>query len=222
MNPAVEYVGRVLDDPACTLSTPARFVLAEHARHWNRRSQTSWIGQGRVNDDGTKTGLMKTTGLSERAIRYAFREIEASGHAVPEARPGKSTVWRFPAVDAVQAETPAPGAPLHLVHPSQATPAPGAPRHQVPPSNERRAARRAPTPAPGAPTPAPGAPEPLKEPVVRTRALTVEQVAQLPPNDVLRCPNLPARRNAWCHADCPLCHGMGHVHVEQLLERGAL
>jgi hypothetical protein len=47
-------------------------------------------------------------------------------------------------------------------------------------------------------------------------APAVEQARPLRPTDVLRCPNLPARRNAWCHATCELCHGMGHIYAEQL------
>lgn len=42
------------------------------------------------------------------------------------------------------------------------------------------------------------------------------ELAALRPDDVLPCPNRPTGRNAWCNDDCPLCHGMHHVHAEQL------
>jgi hypothetical protein len=173
VNPAVEYVGHVLDDPATALSTNARFVIAELARHWNRRSQTVWIAAGRYKDDGTPTGLVKTTRLSERAVRYALRELEAGGYIAAEpTRAGQSTAWSFPFLTrALELVTPAPGA----------GPAPGAPRHQVHPSVEWTPAPGAATPAPGAPTPAPGAYEPVEEPVRRTSALhAVPDVEALP------------------------------------------
>jgi hypothetical protein len=45
---------------------------------------------------------------------------------------------------------------------------------------------------------------------------TTVDLSGLKPTDVLRCPNLPARKNAWCRHTCELCHGMGHIHAEQL------
>jgi hypothetical protein len=45
---------------------------------------------------------------------------------------------------------------------------------------------------------------------------TTIDLTGLKPTDVLRCPNLPARKNAWCRHTCELCHGMGHIHAEQL------
>ena len=45
-------------------------------------------------------------------------------------------------------------------------------------------------------------------------------LSTLRPGDVVRCPRRPTR--AGCQTDCPLCHGMHHVHVERLLERMAV
>jgi hypothetical protein len=80
--------------------------------------------------------------LSERAIRKALAELEASGHMRREMRVGRSTTyWMTPAPRAPQGGTtctPAPRAPLHHVHP---TPAPRAPRggHDVHPGGAPRA-----------------------------------------------------------------------------------
>jgi hypothetical protein len=41
-------------------------------------------------------------------------------------------------------------------------------------------------------------------------------LSTLRPGDVVRCPRRPSR--AGCSADCPICHGMHHVHAELLLD----
>lgn len=100
-----------------------------------------------ANDEGmcwpSVSAIVGKTGLSERFVRGAIRDLEARGYLKIERRSGRSTVF-------IVSATPAPGAPLHEVHPCTTctpplhpvhpTPAPGAPRtikNHKEPSNAR-------------------------------------------------------------------------------------
>jgi Helix-turn-helix domain len=115
-----------------------------------------------ANDDGTCWPSVATicakTSLAERTVRGIIRRLQDWGQLTISERYGRSNIFTVtPAADAppplqqVQA-TPAPSAPLHVMHP-----APSAP----PPLQLVQG-----TPAPGAPTPARGAPITIKEPSI--------------------------------------------------------
>lgn len=78
-----------------------------------------------ANDEGdcypSVATLTHKCSLSERAVQYAITELVGMGHVSREVRSGRSTVYR---VHPRTSCTPAPDAPVQVVHP---TPAPDAP-----------------------------------------------------------------------------------------------
>jgi hypothetical protein len=78
-----------------------------------------------ANDEGdcypSIATLIRKCSLSERAVQYAITELVEAGHVSRDVRSGRSTVYR---VHPRTSCTPAPDAPVQVVH---RTPAPDAP-----------------------------------------------------------------------------------------------
>ena len=107
------------------LPPAAKAVLLVLAHRTNDRS-------GRC--DPSVAGLMTATGLKERAVRYALKELENLGAVTIARRSGFRSAFIIPANPCTTC-TPAPHAPLHQMpeplHQMPGTPAPHAPEHNI-------------------------------------------------------------------------------------------